>query len=81
MGGININKAVLLNQGFHRVGVMEGSLLLLDRNFTAIYFEIGKMSVLTTKFAENVSSVIKKIKMSLLSSKCHFCPVNVTSVH
>ena len=41
----------------------------------------GKMSVLTTKFAENVSSVIKKIKMSLLSSKCHFCPVNVTSVH
>ena len=36
MGGININKAVLLNQGFYRVGVMEGSLLLLDRSFTAI---------------------------------------------
>ena len=39
------------------------------------------MSVLTTNYAENVSSVMSKKKMSLLSSKSHFCPVNVTSVH
>ena len=38
------------------------------------------MTVLTTNFAENDRSVISKNKKSLLSSKSHFCPVNVTSV-
>ena len=41
----------------------------------------GKTTLLTNNFAEKDSSVISKKKMSLLSSKSHFWPAKVTSVH
>ena len=48
--------------------------------FIPTYFN-GKTTLLTTNFAEKDSSVISKKKMSLMSSKSHFWPPKVTSVH